>query len=42
MFHHEAEITIFDNGKKIQKYKFMLIVGIAGGTGSGKQPLLTR
>jgi uridine kinase len=35
-------IVIFDNQKELQKYKFMLIVGIAGGTGSGKTTVVRK
>jgi hypothetical protein len=36
MYYLVVLIIIFDKEMKIQKYKFMLFVGIAGGTGSGK------
>jgi uridine kinase len=35
-------MIIFDNYSKLQKYTFMLIVGIAGGTGSGKTTVVSK
>jgi uridine kinase len=41
-FPHEVLIIIFGKEFRLQKYKIMLIVGIAGGTGSGKTTVVRK
>jgi uridine kinase len=42
IFYHAVEIVIFGRELRLQKYKIMLIVGIAGGTGSGKTTVVRK
>jgi len=42
MFYHEVLITIFDKEYFHKNINFMLIVGIAGGTGSGKTTVVNK
>ncbi len=42
MFYHELIITIFDKEYFHKNINFMLIVGIAGGTGSGKTTVVNK
>jgi uridine kinase len=42
LFYPAVEIIIFGHDLRLQKYKIMLIVGIAGGTGSGKTTVVRK